>query len=80
MTTSLVTGGAGFIGRTSLNTWFEGTPGRVLDDLSGGFTKTCPPAASSFRAPFCDHELVDRLFEQQQFDYVYHLAAYAAEG
>jgi len=27
-----------------------------------------------------DHELVDALFEKHKFDYVYHLAAYAAEG
>ena len=27
-----------------------------------------------------DHALVDRLFEENHFDFVYHLAAYAAEG
>ena len=27
-----------------------------------------------------DHELIERLFQEHHFDYVSHLAAYAAEG
>jgi len=32
------------------------------------------------RAAFLDRELVNRLFRENQFRFVYHLAAYAAEG
>jgi UDP-glucose 4-epimerase len=52
----------------------------VLDDLSGGFTDNVPPGASFVQGSITDVELVNRLFEQTHFDYVYHLAAYAAEG
>ena len=34
----------------------------------------------SFKGSIPDHELINRLFERHDFDYVYHLAAYAAEG
>lgn len=52
----------------------------VLDDLSGGFTDNVPAGAEFVEGSILDHELIERLFEQNSFDYVYHLAAYAAEG
>ena len=52
----------------------------VLDDLSGGFEDNVPPGAVLVRGSVTDHALINRLFEQEQFDYVFHLAAYAAEG
>ncbi len=52
----------------------------VLDDLSGGFVENVPPQAKLVLGSITDHELVERLFESNKFDYVYHLAAYAAEG
>jgi UDP-glucose 4-epimerase len=52
----------------------------VLDDLSGGFVENVVPAAEFVQGSINDVELVNRLFEQRQFEYVYHLAAYAAEG
>jgi UDP-glucose 4-epimerase len=78
---NLVTGGAGFIGshlvRELLN---DGQKVVVLDDLSGGFEENIPSAAKFVRGDICDQKLVDRLFDEHQFDNVYHLAAYAAEG
>ena len=77
----LVTGGAGFIGahvvRELICLGYEVV---VLDDLSGGFRDNVPDAAEFVQGDICDHDLVDRLFAQHGFDYVYHLAAYAAEG
>lgn len=52
----------------------------VLDDLSGGFLDNVPLAAEFVHGSVLDHELLARLFETHKFDYVYHLAAYAAEG
>ena len=78
---SLVTGGAGFIGshvaRHCLAMHHEVV---VLDDLSGGFRDQVPDGARFVEGSVTDHELIARLFEENHFDYVYHLAAYAAEG
>ncbi len=52
----------------------------VLDDLSGGFLANVPPEAKMIEGSITDESLVNRLFAAEQFDYVYHLAAYAAEG
>lgn len=52
----------------------------VLDDLSGGFLDNVPLSADFVQGSLLDHELLSRLFRKHRFDYVYHLAAYAAEG
>jgi UDP-glucose 4-epimerase len=52
----------------------------VLDDLSGGFEDNVPGGATFVKGSILDHELIDRLFDRHHFTYVYHLAAYAAEG
>ena len=52
----------------------------VLDDLSGGFRDHVPEGALFVEGSITDEALVARLFDQYEFDYVYHLAAYAAEG
>lgn len=78
---SLITGGAGFIG--SHIAWHCLTLGHevvVLDDLSGGFADQIPTGAKFVQGSVTDAVLVSRLFAEYQFTYVYHLAAYAAEG
>jgi len=52
----------------------------ALDDLSGGFADQVDPRADFVKGSITDHELIERLFAEHRFDYVYHLAAYAAEG
>lgn len=52
----------------------------VLDDLSGGFRENLPEGAAFVEGSITDAALVDQLFAEHCFDYVYHLAAYAAEG
>jgi UDP-glucose 4-epimerase len=77
----LVTGGAGFIGSHVAAELVErGHQVTVLDDLSGGFTDNVPEGAYFVQGSINDFRLVDRLFQEQSFDYVFHLAAYAAEG
>jgi len=77
----LVTGGAGFVGSHVADALIRGGHDvSVLDDLSGGFLDNVPPAATFIRGSVTDSALVDLLFAERRFDYVYHLAAYAAEG
>jgi len=78
---SLVTGGAGFMGsHVAEHLLRMGHNVVVLDDLSGGFEDNVPEKAEFVRGSVLDHELINRLFDRHSFDYVYHLAAYAAEG
>ncbi|WP_448518563.1 NAD-dependent epimerase/dehydratase family protein [Rhodoflexus sp.] len=81
MNTSLITGGAGFIGsHVARHCLALGHQVVVLDDLSGGFEDHIPQGAVFVKGSVTDHALIARLFDEYRFDYVYHLAAYAAEG
>ena len=78
---ALVTGAAGFIGshvaRHALALGFNVV---ALDDLSGGFIENVPSGAQWVEGSVADYDLLTRLFDTHRFSYVYHLAAYAAEG
>ena len=79
--TVLVTGGAGFIGsHVAENLIRSGYTVVVLDDLSGGFTDNIPQKALFIEGSIVDTDLVQTLFKKYSFEYVFHLAAYAAEG
>jgi UDP-glucose 4-epimerase len=81
MITSLVTGGAGFIGAHVCRELLKlNHKVIVLDDLSGGFEENLPANITFIKGSITDHLLLQELFEKHKFDYVYHLAAYAAEG
>jgi UDP-glucose 4-epimerase len=78
---SLVTGGAGFVGsHVARHCLAIGHEVVALDDLSGGFIDQVPAGATFVRGSTTDAELIQCLFNEHRFDYVYHLAAYAAEG
>jgi UDP-glucose 4-epimerase len=78
---ALVTGGAGFIGSHVAETLVKRHHEVVvLDDLSGGFRENVVAGAEFFQGSINDADLITRLFEERRFDYVFHLAAYAAEG
>src|SRR5262245_1514472 len=78
---TLVTGGAGFIGSHVADQLCRaGHDVVVLDDLSGGFKENVPRNCNFVQGSILDVPLLTDLFTRHRFDYVYHLAAYAAEG
>ncbi len=80
-TISLITGGAGFIGAHVTKKLLEyGHEVLVLDDLSGGFIENVDPKATFIKGSITDCTLINRVFSENKIDYVYHFAAYAAEG
>lgn len=79
--TVLVTGGAGFIG-SHVAAALHGRGYRVvaLDDLSGGAADNVPAGVQLEVGSILERDLIDDLFRAHRFRYVFHLAAYAAEG
>lgn len=81
MSRVLVTGGAGFIGSHVAEELVKHQHQViVLDDLSGGFIDNVVVGAEFIRGSINDVVLVEKLFNQYEFEHVFHLAAYAAEG
>lgn len=80
----LVTGAAGFIGSHVcdhvLRSAQAGDNVVAFDDLSGGQRSNVPAAAQFVEGSVTDYPLLEKLFADYRFDYVFHLAAYAAEG
>ncbi len=78
---SLVTGAAGFLGShlcAALRDRGDTVVG--LDDLSGGYRENLPNGIGFVEASILDSDTLNVLFERERFGFVYHLAAYAAEG
>lgn len=83
----LVTGGAGFLGAHVVRSLLSDDRYAslnivVLDDLSGGFQKNLPKNDRLLfvQGSILDEQLVDQLFSSHRFRFIFHLAAYAAEG
>ncbi len=78
---SLVTGGAGFLGSHVVDHLITiGHDVVVLDDFSGGRADNVHPKAIFVNGSITDYPILKKLFSEHKFDYVYHLAAYAAEN
>lgn len=78
----LVTGAAGFIGSHVAKHCLKlGMYTVAVDDLSGGFLENLPQGVEFFLVDLKNASALGRLFRDHgPFDYVYHIAAYAAEG
>lgn len=81
MARALVTGAAGFIGSHVVDSCLAaGIEVVAVDDLSGGYRENLPEDVDFRQGSLTDTCFVDDLWSGSRFDYVYHLAAYAAEG
>lgn len=78
---ALVTGVAGFIGSHVADHLIQkGYKVIGVDDLSGGFEEIVPEGVDFYQGSITDVEFVESIFEDNSVDYIYHIAAYAAEG
>lgn len=81
MANILLTGGAGFIGSHVADALLEdGHLVLILDDLSGGYLNNVNSKAQFVKGSILDYAHIKNLFLENRFEYVFHLAAYAAEG
>ena len=77
----LITGMAGLLGSNfSRHLLAEGYDVVGIDDFSGGYKENLADGAKCVNINLADLEAVDRFFHDEKPDYVYHFAAYAAEG
>ena len=78
----LITGVAGLIGSRLADYIIENEPDVHIvgiDDLSGGYIENVNPKVELWQMNLINGN-ISECFERHNFDYVYHLAAYAAEG
>ena len=79
----LITGVAGLIGARLADYLIENQPNCEvigIDDLSGGYTENLNPKVKFIEANLINQVTLAQTFEKYKPDYVFHLAAYAAEG
>jgi len=77
----LITGIAGLLGANfSRYLISKGYEVSGIDDLSGGYASSVPTGASFHQGDLADSAFVNGVFEKEKPDYVFHFAAYAAEG
>lgn len=80
--TVLITGVAGLLGSRLADWIIENHPDYKvigIDDLSGGFKENVHPKVNFWQMDLSDHP-IENCFEYYKPDYVFHFAAYAAEG
>ena len=80
--TVLITGVAGLLGSRLADWIIETQPDTTVvgvDDLSGGFKENVNPKVKFWQMNLIEHP-IENIFEAHDIDYVFHFAAYAAEG
>lgn len=77
----LITGVAGLVGSHFAKYLLDrGYTVSGIDDLSGGYLGYVPPGVDFWGVDITEANKVDKAFRKFKPDYVYHFAAYAAEG
>lgn len=79
----LVTGVGGLLGSKFTEWLFLNKPDISvvgIDDLSGGYKENIPEKTIFYQISLDDSEKIEEIFSKYKFDYVFHFAAYAAEG
>jgi len=77
----LITGVAGLLGSRMAEWILNNTDYSVvgIDDLSGGYKENIPDGVDFYQMNLVTHP-IENVFEYNDIDYVFHFAAYAAEG
>jgi UDP-glucose 4-epimerase len=78
----LITGVAGLLGSRLADWIIENKPEVEVigvDDLSGGYQENINPKVNFWQMNLVEHP-IENIFESHKIDYVFHFAAYAAEG
>ena len=78
----LITGVAGLLGSRLADWIIENKPEIEVigvDDLSGGYEENINPKITFWQMDLVNHP-IENIFESHNIDYVFHFAAYAAEG
>ena len=78
----LITGVAGLLGSRLADWIIENKPEVEVigvDDLSGGYEENINPKVKFWQMNLTEHP-IENIFESHDIDYVFHFAAYAAEG
>ena len=79
----LITGVAGLIGSRLADWIIENKPECEvygIDDLSGGYMENINPKVNFIKSNLINKDILESTFEEHKPEYVFHLAAYAAEG
>ena len=79
----LITGVAGLLGSRLADWILENHPGCKIigiDDLSGGYAENVNPEVKFIESNLINRATLSQIFEKHKPDYVFHFAAYAAEG
>lgn len=79
----LVTGNGGLLGSKFAEWLLENLKDVIvvgIDDLSGGYLESIHDKTEFFNISLNDYQKVEEIFQSYNFDYIFHFAAYAAEG
>lgn len=77
----LITGAAGLLGANfSRHLLNKGYKVLGIDDLSGGYEDSVPSEMTFYKQDLSNRKAVEEIFSSEKPDYVFHFAAYAAEG
>lgn len=77
----LITGAAGLLGANfSRHLLNKGYKVVGIDDLSGGYEDSVPSKMTFYKQDLSNRKAVEEIFSSEKPDYVFHFAAYAAEG